>query len=59
MINDNYEVKCIEINQRPGLSQFQVSEYIDDFSGMVDITLYGENSAEGYTEIIDDKKVYL
>jgi len=57
MVNNNYEVKCIEINQRPGLSQFQVSEYIDDFfQGMVDITLYKENSAKDYTEIIDDEK---
>jgi hypothetical protein len=57
MVNNNYEVKCIEINQRPGLSRFQVSEYIEDFfQGMVDITLYKENSAKNYTEIIDDEK---
>lgn len=50
MINSDYELKCIEINNRPGYtSSFNHAPCI--VKGLLDLTLKGKKNGKGYLEI--------
>ena len=50
MITDKYELKCIEINNRPGFgSSFPFTPHL--IEGLLDLTLYEKTKGKGYNEI--------
>ena len=56
MITKDFQLKLIEINQKPGNTTFYAESFKDSlWQGIVDLTLYHKKSAKDYIEIIDDK----
>ena len=49
MITDKYEVKCIEINERPGLTGVYI--YPSFWKGMLDLTIYKKSKTKDYLKL--------
>ena len=49
MITDDYKVKCIELNMRPGTVGPSIFDTF--WSGLIDLTLLGKSKTEDYVEL--------
>ena len=49
MVTDKYEVKCIEINERPGTRG--PSMFNSFFKGLLDLTILNKDFTQDYTEL--------